>query len=662
MPANASAGAIRIVTPVIDAVQYAFSTQDDMAAVQAIPPGGTELVLPANPSAGDEYSWGDVDGSCSSTKPLTLVAQGSATVRGGGSFAMTSPFSAGKVVFDAANDSWSIVALTSSAATPGGAALFGSVQLVPAGTTETLARANVQTLWLLGANNALTLPLAPVDGDVVVLRLLPADTFFGTLAANGKTVEPPNQMGTALPLVNVGQGPATLIYQFSAGEEEWACVSNSVEYRPVCPWSAIFVDPGDVTPGASDQTPNPTSAAPIITIAELNRRLLNNDLVVATTITYLSGAVAGDALLDLSTTRVVGAGSLTIQGTPTVVHSGTTFTGVTAINPSAAGGGQSQTVTDTGLGSFAPFQFDLIQDTTSGAYAWISKQGTTTVNASKPLTHANGTGAFAAGDAYQIQTQCNVGLAALPKIANSTAAISVTINDCNLAISLADLPAPFGVTVLTFNRCSFAADLTPGPCAFPTFNNCRVSNGLSSTSSAVTFLGGLYSTAAADGGSGNLVIGADTYVTGAGLFVGTSGQGGWAKVTIQTGLAGSGGVQIQGSTGNGVTITNGGEVIHATGSLFAWGTGNATLGVQFFPGSNLEINNGDPWSVTGTSGDFAFVVPNGEATAGTTAYQIGVSAGAVTATSTVCSWANLQALAGGKNLQRPDANSGVYSV
>jgi hypothetical protein len=656
--AQNSTGRIRTVIPVIAATSYAFSPQDDLAVVSAIPLGGTELVLPEHPSAGDEYSWGDVDGSCSSTRPLTLVAQG-AMVRGGSQLVLNSPFSAGKAVYDAENDTWTIVSLT-NAAPDGGSAVFGGVELIAAATTDTLARANVQTLWLLGANNALTLPPGPVDGDVVVLRLLASAAFFGTLAGNGKLVEPPNQMGATAAAVNLGAGPATLVYQFSANEAggQWSCISNSVAFRPVLPWTSISIDPQNESTGATDQTPNPTALAPIATVAELNRRLLGVDVTSPTAIDFLSDVNPNDAALDLSGVRVLGAGSLTINGTPQVTHAGGSFTATTAIDVAI---NQSQTVTDSALGTFVPFRAQLVHDTTQGSYAWVSRAGTTTVNTSNPVTSAAAQSSFDTGDAYQIQRGSKLALMSLPVIApNTLAAETVTFNDFLLQVTpnapVSSVVADNGGSA-TFNRCAFSSTFTGLPAFAFTFNNCAFLSGLRTGAAIVQIFAGYWFSTATDLIQ-NLQIGTSAYVEGFGIACGVNPNFfGCAQIQVL-----NTGMQFQNTTGTAAIQLNVGGVLSAElGNL--WGQGNA-LGMLIGVGVTQSVSSqgGVAPTVTGTGGDFAFAVPNGAGVpAGSQAYQIGIAGGAVTATETSCSWANLYALTGaaGKNLQRPDANSAI---
>lgn len=126
MPSN-STGTISVVVPVQGKAFFAWSSADDLAACSSIPAGGTALQLPNDPSNGDTYAFADVDGSCSGSNPLTILASSGTTIRGASSFAVTSAFAAGRMRFTAATDAWALESLTSTAAA-GNVTLTGDVE------------------------------------------------------------------------------------------------------------------------------------------------------------------------------------------------------------------------------------------------------------------------------------------------------------------------------------------------------------------------------------------------------------------------------------------------------------------------------------------------------------------------------------------------------
>ena len=105
MPSN-SQGTIAIVAVVRAEVFYDFSTQDTYAALSLIPPGGTTLFLPADPSDGDSYEFADADGSCSAAKPIVVRANGGLTVMGSASRSFTTPNASSKFVFISELKTW----------------------------------------------------------------------------------------------------------------------------------------------------------------------------------------------------------------------------------------------------------------------------------------------------------------------------------------------------------------------------------------------------------------------------------------------------------------------------------------------------------------------------------------------------------------------------
>lgn len=106
MPIN-STTRIETIVQVAGEASYAFSSQDTLAVCTAIPSGGTAVLLPAAPGAGDTYELADGDGSCSSGSPLTLQVTGAGqSIQGASSLALDTAFAWARVTFSAALRSW----------------------------------------------------------------------------------------------------------------------------------------------------------------------------------------------------------------------------------------------------------------------------------------------------------------------------------------------------------------------------------------------------------------------------------------------------------------------------------------------------------------------------------------------------------------------------
>jgi hypothetical protein len=134
VPANAT-GTITVTVPVVGLAAYDYSLQDDYAACEEIPAGGTTLRLPAEANSGDSYGFGDVDGSCSGSNPIIVSAPAGTTIRGGATFSVTNAYASGRVRFNGTNDSWVVTELTGGSS---GSGVTWSADL--AGSTNTVQR------------------------------------------------------------------------------------------------------------------------------------------------------------------------------------------------------------------------------------------------------------------------------------------------------------------------------------------------------------------------------------------------------------------------------------------------------------------------------------------------------------------------------------------
>ena len=95
---------------------YSFSPADDLAAIRGLTAGAL-LTLPSSPQSGDTYGFADVDGSCSSTHPITVAISGPGqTIQGGAAVQFATAFASATFVFDEASKSWAVTAKSASAA------------------------------------------------------------------------------------------------------------------------------------------------------------------------------------------------------------------------------------------------------------------------------------------------------------------------------------------------------------------------------------------------------------------------------------------------------------------------------------------------------------------------------------------------------------------
>jgi hypothetical protein len=110
MPAN-SPGLISVIADVAASARYAFSLEDDWAAVTQIPKGGTALVLRSNPSDGDNFGFFDGDGSCSVTSPVTVSAEDGKPINRAISVLFNTPNAASRFVFSERLKGWTMLGM-----------------------------------------------------------------------------------------------------------------------------------------------------------------------------------------------------------------------------------------------------------------------------------------------------------------------------------------------------------------------------------------------------------------------------------------------------------------------------------------------------------------------------------------------------------------------
>jgi hypothetical protein len=229
MPANAQ-NLIESFADVEGATRYAYSTQDTGAYLFEIPGGsvGTTLLLPDDPNDGDWYELADVDGSCSSTHPVHVVAGAGATILGGMTYTFTAAFASGKVRYVGRARAWVFIAgpgsgdLTAvdagagiSVSTTGGVATVSNTGTlgVDAGTGIAVATvsgvATVSNTGTLGVDAGTGIAVATVSGVATVSNA----GILGVDAGTGISVAVVSGVATV-----TNTAPATAPPAFSVNE------------------------------------------------------------------------------------------------------------------------------------------------------------------------------------------------------------------------------------------------------------------------------------------------------------------------------------------------------------------------------------------------------------------------------------------------------------
>lgn len=413
---------------------------------------------------------------------------------------------------------------------------------------------------------------------------------------------------------NGGSGQLTVYwFQASAGAQGPPGTGSSITA-----WTntAFFVDPANSSGLASDANSGLTNTTPILTTLELGRRLFNKDVQVTSVITYMSDDTSGTTI-DPTTFSVgiTGVGSLTFQGTPQTLHTGGTLNaGTVTINPTAAGGGQPQTVHTTDLGDFTPFVFTgnggssthpaYVHDESggnAGTLAWVMSQSGGTAKTTRPeLSGAAGT--LTIGDSYTIKRGSILRLCASDSAAGLGA---ITFNDFafdSSSIGWRNHLMPGGYK-MNYNRCSFENFMSMGGNCV----NCYFGADLSSLSGDMSLLinaGGLI---LGDGVySGQLFLTGDVYFAGA-LSLTLGGQY-YTNVTVNNSGIGPG-IQVHDITTvpYAVGVFGDGTNASQTGSNgLIWGKGSTGIGLVVVGQGSLLVGAANVPSVTGAGGDFGF--------------------------------------------------------
>lgn len=378
----------------------------------------------------------------------------------------------------------------------------------------------------------------------------------------------------------------------------------------------FFVDPSDVSGHANDNNNGLTATSPIMSTGELNKRLFERDVQVASVINYMSDDPKNEGL-DLSTTSIglAAPGSLTFQGTVQIAHTGGILDpGTVDINPMAAGGGQRQTAHTTDITDFGPYVVtelngtsnypERLVDTVTDNGAWIVS-GSSTASMSRPVNAAGtGVGPITVGNAYKIQRGSLLSLAyGAVTIGNGTLAFNDFTFDANsTGPRVFDSISP----TVSYLRCGFLAPLVVGG----VFTDCYLTSGMQGCFIA-TILAGVLLTNPNDDQSGNVMFSADTYVTGGSIF--QCGQGFYQNIFIEGDQLGLGyndnGLQVQD-----LTVVDQGDLpglwLQQGGSLsiysLLWGNGNADVGLLIEAGTAIVLSGFVVPNITGVNGDFAF--------------------------------------------------------
>jgi hypothetical protein len=393
------------------------------------------------------------------------------------------------------------------------------------------------------------------------------------------------------------------------------------------PWifTEFFVDPQNSSGLANDDNDGLTRLTPILTTmgkTGFNQRIFLHDVAVDCVVTYMSDDVAG-AKIDLSTISIalnpLATGSLTFQGSRVVLHSGGTInTGTIALNATAPGGGQRQTVHVSDLSTFAPYIPTLLGgtgnfpcrllDNVTGDGVWLVS-GVETASATQPVDNDGNVGSIVIGNGYQISRGSILGLASTGSPVMNGPLI---FYDFDFAMGTVG-PNINTSEVSTFNvnmfRCSFQDTLQMSG----EFIDCVFMSGLSGSISIFLF-SGLYIPDGTTGSSaGYISMGDNIYIaqpTVDNIF--TVGSTIIQHLFIFTDEGFDGGAQIQDSIANGIFISSGSSF---TCETLLWGNGNAGVGVSVDISSQVSIGTHYTFpTITGATGDFGFIPPADSAT------------------------------------------------
>jgi len=394
---------------------------------------------------------------------------------------------------------------------------------------------------------------------------------------------------------------------------------------------ALFVDPQNVTGFANNantgQTANnvPPGSGPILTTDEENLRIQARSalgpLLADLTVTYLSesfGLIGLDfSYLDQEDFNIV------VNMTPVVVHIGGTLdAGTIAINPLAPGGGQRQTVHTSDIANFTPYVLAVAQasgaatipvrvvDMATTAGAWIARGvGSPTASVTRPILPDGVTfGALTIGDGYRLTRPGTLKLASVTPPHSSGG--TLTFNDCSFVIGSVGprVAGSFSTDAVNYNRCAFLDAVFVGG----NFNDCVWCNGVQGNSVIDMNAGLMIPNANTDQLVGVINFANDTYITGivSGLLVGGTYI---QSIAVLHGSEHFTGIQVHDNP-----ASFAGGILAYEGCTFllgglVWGNGNHAYGILVGAGAVIPVptSAGLVPSVTGSSGDFAFIIPNG---------------------------------------------------
>ena len=383
-----------------------------------------------------------------------------------------------------------------------------------------------------------------------------------------------------------------------------ALAANATTSGTVVEPVPFFVDPQNSTGNANDNGPG-TAQEPLLTIAGLNTRLAFASITAAVTITILGDVKPGDAALNIATVSLTSTGSLTFQGTPQVVHTGTLTGATTAINPAAQ---QRQILADTALGvnGWAPFEglmLRVVSGPNAGTVCNVVSHiaGTSNANADRPITLDATPGTITSGDHYEIASGSRLNVLSANAV-NAIATVGVSFVDFTFVEGFA---ANMDGVSFVF-RCTTALPVHNST-EFCSFVACYLSGGIVGAGVTLSFAAGTVSIPTNRQIAAHIEFTADTYVTGVGLPIGPDG---YQNVLVND-EDGTGGVQVQDTTNplGAIIVEAGGQLLGSGRNHgLIWGNGNTGAGMVAGPGATIEVGP-EPPTVTGAVGDFGFTAP-----------------------------------------------------
>jgi hypothetical protein len=488
------------------------------------------------------------------------------------------------------------------------------------------------------------------NGDQVVIQDVgdnASEQPIVVQASPGQTIL--NGFGTSISVAISGSGVQLTFDQNLGGWIPQMCVCLAPQQ--ITTPSTVVVDPINGN--------DATASGPFKTVARLNAYLAGAKVsgTDVLTVQFTSSPPATDEEFAPIGLNFIDGATMLVMATPTIVHTGTLTAGTTALNPPT---NTRETLVDSALASWAPYQYLLVRDTTQDSSTWIAlAPSANTATVGQPATNPVTPNTFAspsimtAGDSYQIETRVTIALGTWLVYANDPVNVEDTVifQDLNIAADCFMFMVDENDFYL-FRRCAFFTEFGFDGASPITCENCAFLGPIGSGLPAFLGAGQLYANFGLMVTNGeefaqplvNVKFGGHCYVTGFGLAA-----NGASSVEVTTGL------QVQDTTGLDAAING---PFDSAGSV-VWGSGNAGAGIAVSSPVFVATTN---TYVTGAAGDFIMATTFGGFA--NVAFAFNIATGAYISPPIACSWANLFAPtpAGfGGGAHRPENNSHIMA-